>query len=219
MIEISNLCKSYGRQKVLDNLSLELKEGSLTGITGRNGSGKSTLLEILAGVITPDTGSFSIDGRTVSGAYLSHEIGYVPQVDPLVPELSSYDNLLLWNDKADVLRQLSPGGAASMLGINSFLKKKASKLSGGMKKRLSIASVLIRSPRMLLLDEPTTGLDLEGKNEIEKFLVGYTAEGRTVLVVSHDLSLLKDCIQIFILKEGKAVRYEGVSVDGLSECL
>ena len=87
MIEISNLCKSYGRQKVLDNLSLELKEGSLTGITGRNGSGKSTLLEILAGVITPDTGSFSIDGRTVSGAYLSHEIGYVPQVDHMVTEL------------------------------------------------------------------------------------------------------------------------------------
>ena len=168
MIEIRDIKKKYGRCPVLNGVSLTIERGSCVGIIGSNGSGKSTLLEILAGVIRPDTGAFLVDEKMAWAKQIRKKIGYVPQANPLMEELTAWDNICLWNEKADLKQALGEDGALHMLGVDQYLKKPIYKMSGGMKKRVSIASALISKPEILLLDEPSAALDLEGKERLDE---------------------------------------------------
>lgn len=207
-IEIKQISKAFGKKKVLENISLESEGGRCIGILGRNGSGKSTLLSILAGVQRPDGGQFLCDGKDLfkDPALRAHLVGYVPQGTPLMEELTAKDNLLLWYSKKDLQQELEHG-VLKLLGIDDFLKVPVHKMSGGMKKRLSIGCAMASKPPVLLLDEPTAALDLSCKEQIAQYLKQYKAAGGLLLLTTHDVLELQLCDQWYILKDGGIVPF------------
>lgn len=208
-IELTGIKKSYRRKKVLEGVSLKVSEGSCAGILGSNGCGKSTLLSILAGVQKADEGAFLYRGQNLmrDGAWRSRVLGYVPQGNPLIEELNAWDNLRMWYDKNTIKRELADGVLA-MLGIGSFLKLPVRKMSGGMKKRLSIGCVVAARPQILLLDEPSTALDIVCKEHIYQYLKKYKEDGGIVLLTTHDVQELELCDQCYILKQGMLSPYQ-----------
>lgn len=207
--EIKNVKKSYGKKTPLTDVSFSVSEASCIGILGKNGSGKSTLLSILAAVQKCDKGSFLLDGEDLfkDPKKLSELVGYVPQGTPLLEELSARDNLLLWYDKKALENELR-GGVLSMLGIEEFIGIPVRKMSGGMKKRLSIACSLAKKPRLLLLDEPCVALDLVCKQSINEYLKKFKSEGGALILTTHDESELALCDSIYILKDGILASYD-----------
>lgn len=202
-IELKNIKKRFGKKIVLQNVDLSCDGGSCIGILGCNGSGKSTLLSILAGVQSCDDGQFLCDGKDLlkDPALRAHLVGYVPQGTPLIEELSAKDNLLLWYGKDQLDKELQ-NGVLKLLGIGDFLKVPVQKMSGGMKKRLSIGCAMAKKPPILLLDEPTAALDLTCKEQIADYLRSYKAAGGLLLLTTHDVLELQLCDAWYILKDG-----------------
>lgn len=202
-IEIKNISKSYGKKRILEKVSFEANAGECIGILGGNGCGKSTLLSILAGVRKADGGEFFCDGGDLfkNRKKRMEIIGYVPQGTPLLEELTALDNLRLWYDSEKLERELNEG-ALKMLGIDQFLKTTVKKMSGGMKKRLSIGCCVSNSPSVLLLDEPTASLDLICKEQIREYLLLQKEKGGIVLLTTHDERELMICDKLFIIKDG-----------------
>ena len=208
-IELSGIRKAYKHKVVLKNVSLTAREGSCVGILGGNGCGKSTLLSILAGVQKADEGSFLCDGEDLlkNTALRNSVLGYVPQGNPLIEELNARDNLLMWYDRKTLKRELDQGVLA-ILGIDGFLKVPVHKMSGGMKKRLSIGCAVAARPKILLLDEPSAALDLVCKEKIYNYFETYKNEGGILLLATHDLQELTLCDQCYIIKDGQLTSYE-----------
>lgn len=202
-ISIEHIAKRYRKKQVLRDISFTADAGTCIGILGSNGSGKSTLLSILAGVLGKDSGRFLLDGRDLfqDRKLRSQLVGYVPQGTPLIEELTAWDNLLLWYDR-DTLRQELESGVLRLLGIHEFLKVPVSKMSGGMKKRLSIGCAVANRPPVLLLDEPTAALDLACKQSIAQYLQRYKASGGILLLTTHDVLELELCDRWYIIKDG-----------------
>lgn len=203
-IEVTGIKKAYARKQVLTDISFCAEEGSCTAILGSNGSGKSTLLSVLAGVRRADGGSFvyaqSTDLLRHPGQ-IPKVLGYVPQGEPLFEELNAWDNLRMWYDRETLKRELSEG-TLKLLGINSFLKTPVRRMSGGMKKRLSIGCAVVAHPKILLLDEPSAALDPVCKESIHSYLEAYRREGGIVLMATHDAQDLELCNACYILREG-----------------
>ena len=209
MIEIRQIQKKYKKNTVLKNVNLTVSEGSCVGILGSNGCGKSTLLSVLAGVQKADSGSFLWEGADLfcNEKQRSLLLGYVPQGNPLMEELTAWDNLRLWYGKKELCRELEEGVLA-MLGIPDFVKIPVRKMSGGMKKRLSIGCAAANNPRILLLDEPSASLDLVCKERIGNYLKEFCSRGGIVLLATHDVQELEFCSSWHILKEGVLTPYE-----------
>ena len=203
-IEIKDVTKKFGNKTVLSGVDLSADSGECVGILGTNGTGKSTLLSILAGVLRADAGTFLCDGVDLLRApkTRSRAVGYVPQGTPLIEELTARDNLCLWYDKASLQRELN-GGILDMLGIPDFLNLRVSKMSGGMKKRLSIGCALAGHPPIFLLDEPMSALDIVCKQKIKDYLESYKRAGGILILVTHDVLELELCDRCYILKDGK----------------
>ena len=205
MISINNLCFSYGKKTILADLSLQVKQGTCVGIVGANGCGKSTLLSILSGILIPSSGSYFIQNQDVikHPKLINQSIGYVPQENPLIPELTVKDNLSLWYAGSPFsFSQDLKSGILPQLQINSFLHMPVYKLSGGMKKRVSIALALVNHPAMLILDEPSAALDLICKKEIHEYLSSYLKTGGTILFTTHEESELDLCNVLYVLRNG-----------------
>lgn len=207
-LEISHIRKSYRRKNVLKDISFTAQSGQCIGILGANGCGKSTLLSILAGIQTADGGSFTLDGHDLfaESDLRAALVGYVPQGTPLLEELTALDNLRLWYDKKTLADELEKGILA-MLGVGDFLKTPVRKLSGGMKKRLSIGCALSRRPPVVLLDEPTAALDLSCKQDICAYLRTYKQSGGILLLTTHEESELSLCDAWYIMKDGVLVPF------------
>lgn len=207
-IEVRGVRKAYGKKQVLADVSFSAKSGQCVGILGGNGSGKSTLFSILAGVRRADGGSFFYGETDLlrHPGRIPDVIGYVPQTDPLMEELSAWDNLRMWHDKKTLNRELAEG-ALRLLGIDGFLKTPVRKMSGGMRKRLSIACAVASRPGILVLDEPSAALDLVCKESITGFLKTYKEAGGIVLLTTHDVQDLTLCDECRILKEGSLRPY------------
>lgn len=187
MIEITNISKNYGKQTVLNNISFNIAPGEIVGVLGPNGAGKSTLLTEVA-------------------KYLSKKkepAGYLPQENPLFDELKPIDNIKMWCNlsKSEIIEKLNEA-PLSALGITNFLNKKVSEMSGGMKKRVALATVLINNPKLLMLDEPLSALDLPLKSDFINFVKYYVSLGNSVLLTSHDKDLFEICNNIYLLKNG-----------------
>ena len=205
MIEIENLTSAYGKKKVLQGISLNAERGECIGIVGPNGCGKSTLLSVMAGVLKPLSGRLYYYGKNAleNRVVFQKMTGYVPQENPLMPELSVYDNLRLWYpDKEELAKELEEG-FLQILGIPSFLKVPVSKLSGGMKKRVSIGIALYGMPPVLILDEPSAALDLVCKEDIRRYLQIYLERKGTVVITTHEESELSLCGSLYVMKDGK----------------
>lgn len=200
-LEISDLKKKYGKKLVLDGVTFSAKEGECIGILGGNGSGKSTLLSILAGVVGADAGTVEVKNGDRNA-----RIGYVPQGTPLIEELSAKDNLLLWYDRK-TLKQEMESGVLKQLGISDFWRVPVRKMSGGMKKRLSIGCAVSGDPEVLLLDEPTAALDIACKNSIYEYLNAFRKKGGLILWATHDVHEIETCDRCYVLRGGKLEDY------------
>lgn len=209
MLQIENIKKNFGKKQVLKDITFSAKEGECIGILGANGCGKSTLFSVLAGVQKAQGGRFlyGSDDLLKNTKLRSKVLGYVPQGTPLIEELNAYDNLLLWYDKQNLKKELHDGIPA-MLGIQDFLKTPVRKMSGGMKKRLSIACATSGHPDILILDEPTAALDLVCKTAIASYLTSFKKNGGTVIIATHEVQELGICDKIFILKDGVLSRFD-----------
>ena len=205
MLQASGICKSYGKRRIIEQAEFFAGRGSCVGVVGANGCGKTTLLSILAGTRKADRGSVKIDGEEALGhpSVFARNVAYVPQENPLMEELTVRDNLLLWHrgNKKQMNEDLKTGSAA-LLGIPAMLGMRAGKLSGGMKKRLSIACALSGNAPVLIMDEPGAALDLECKEIIRNYLREYMASGGAVILTSHELAELALCTRMCILKGG-----------------
>ena len=211
MLTIKNLRKRYGNFQALDGLNLEVADGELFGFVGPNGAGKTTTLKILAGLLVPDEGEVEIGGLDVysDGKELRRRIGYVPDF------FGVYDNL-----KVSEYMEFF----ASCYGLSGLMGRKrceelldqvklsdradffVDSLSRGMKQRLCLARALIHDPGLLILDEPTSGMDPRTRMEFKEMLKELCAEGKTILVSSHILSELSQmCTDIGIIDAGKIV--------------
>ncbi|MDE5588192.1 MAG: ABC transporter ATP-binding protein [Acetatifactor sp.] len=220
-IELAGIKKSYGKKKVLENVSLKTGEGSCVGILGGNGCGKSTLLSILAGVRKADGGAFLYQGEDLllSSSLRTRVVGYVPQGDTLVEELTAWDNLRMWYGKEALKNELN-GGVLEVLGISEFLKVTVRKMSGGMKKRLSIGCAVVGKPEILLLDEPSAALDLACKERIYEYFEQYKKQGGILVMTTHDMQDMELCESCHLLKEGVLSPYEyDGDIHRLARCL
>lgn len=208
-MEIRNIKKSYHRKIVLRDISLKADAGKCVGILGVNGCGKSTLLAILAGVMRPDGGEFLYQGENLfRNKRLSQElIGYVPQGNALMEELTAWDNLRLWYDRKKLETELTDGLLA-VLGIGEFLHIPVEKMSGGMKKRLSIACAIAHNPGILLLDEPSSALDLVCKKRIYNYFAEFKKQGGILLLATHEIQEVALCDFLYLMKDGRLVPYE-----------
>ncbi len=207
-IEIKHLAKNFKSKQVLRDICLKAESGTCIGILGANGSGKSTFLSILAGIQSCDAGSFLCDGTDLlkNTKKRAELVGYVPQGTPLIEELSARDNLRLWYDKKAMEQELDDG-VLELLGIGDFLNVTVSKMSGGMKKRLSIGCAMAKKPPILLLDEPTAALDLSCKQSIAAYLRHYKQSGGLLLLTTHDVLELELCDAWYIIRDGVLVPF------------
>lgn len=181
------------KKTVLTDVTITAQKGEVVGLLGLNGSGKSTLLSAIAGLRKTHSGTIKVEGKA----------GFVTQENALIDELSAMDNLKMWTplSKTEIMKALTET-ELSILKVNDFIDLKVKRMSGGMKKRLAIASVLLSKPDILLLDEPLAALDIPAKNDIIKFIDSFKAKGGTVFIASHSEEMFKHCSKIYLLKNG-----------------
>jgi ABC-2 type transport system ATP-binding protein len=189
MLHIDGLSKTYGKKMILDNISLSVEAGEIIGLVGENGAGKSTLLKILATLQLPAQGDIILNKMSYQSQRKSvrKNIGFVPQEIAIWDDLTVEENMvffgkLSWKHKSNAqLKQLC-------LDMNlTKWKAPVKTLSGGMKRKLNLAISLIHDPHLLLLDEPTVGIDLKSRKEIGTYLKNQANHGRTIIYTSHDM--------------------------------
>lgn len=186
MLEILQLSKSYHGRQVLPAVQFVLPAGQCLGITGENGSGKSTLLRLVAQVEKPDSGDIRFGGRSILGSrsFLRKNLGYVPQGSDLMPDLTAGQQLRLWQSACGKTGPI-PGRLMELLDLEPLLKARTQELSGGMQRRVSIAMALMNDPKILVMDEATTGLDKEYTARLLDHLDTYLLSGGRILWCTH----------------------------------
>ena len=201
MLTVEKVSKSYKQKQVLQNISFTIEAGEVVGLVGENGAGKSTLLNLLATVIKPDKGHIKLNGIPYNDRAILKEIGFVPQELSIWEELSVEDNMkffakLSW--RRVTLQQCRD--ICLQMQLTQW-KEKVSSLSGGMKRKLNMAISLIHNPQLILLDEPTVGIDLRSKDEIGHYLMHLAKnEGKTIIYTSHDMNEIEQfCDRIYVI--------------------
>jgi ABC-2 type transport system ATP-binding protein len=208
MLEIKNLTKSYGDVVALDRFSLDLAKGEVLGLLGPNGAGKTTLISILAGTVRDFTGTVTFQGRNLfADRALKNRMGIVPQDMAFYDELNARDNLLFWGGLYDVPRAELKRRAAELLELVELAgraKEPVKNFSGGMKRRLNTAIGLLHRPDLLLLDEPTVGIDVQAKVSILDIIRNVGAAGTAVIFTTHQLAEVEGtCSRIAIMDHGR----------------
>lgn len=215
ILSINGLSKNYGSVRALDNLSINIHKGDVFGILGPNGSGKTTTLGIVLGVTNASSGSFSwFEGE--NNHHQRKKIGAMLDKPNFYPHLNGFENLRLVADIKDI-KSPDIHGKLEIAGIAKNANRKFMTYSTGMKQRLSLAATLLGEPEVLVLDEPTNGLDPEGIADVRELINKIANEGTSVIMASHLLDeVQKVCSHVAVLKFGKKL-YEGHVQSLLSE--
>lgn len=209
-LELKNVVKKYNNKTVINNISLKLDKG-VYGLLGPNGAGKSTLVRMLCGIEEPDSGNILFNGidKAKSVSVLDTEyrevLGYVPQDIGYYPDFTA-EKFILYMAKVKGLNgdeaKKRTSEVLSIVGLDNTGRKKIRKFSGGMKRRLGIAQSILNKPEVLILDEPTTGLDLKERMNFKQFISGYSAD-KIIIFATHIVSDIEDIgNEIILLKEG-----------------
>jgi len=204
-----DLCKNYRHQKANDRISITVRKNSIYGLLGPNGAGKSTLLKIITGMIQPSSGEIFFDGRKWERKDLL-KIGALIEEPPVYENLTAVENLkvraLLYNLPNSRIEEV-----LKLVGLTNTGKKKAGQFSMGMKQRLGIALALLNNPTLLILDEPTNGLDPIGVQDLRKLILSFPRKDITVILSSHLLSEVEQIADdIGIIANGKLWYQEAV---------
>ncbi|MGE0666672.1 MAG: ATP-binding cassette domain-containing protein [Sphingomonadales bacterium] len=207
-IEAAGLTKRFGERTVVDNVSLEVKQGEIVGFLGPNGSGKTTTIRMLTGLLTPDSGTGSCLGYDIvrEADQIKRNIGYMTQRFSFYEDLSIRENLE-FVARLYALRPMKDyvDRTLERLGLTSRQKQLAGQLSGGWKQRLALAACVMHEPRLLMLDEPTAGVDPQARREFWDQIHQLADEGMTVLVSTHYMDEAERCHRIVYISYGKVV--------------
>ncbi|WP_320020327.1 gliding motility-associated ABC transporter ATP-binding subunit GldA [Labilibaculum manganireducens] len=208
-VKAHEVSKIYGKQKALDNLSFEINQGEIVGFLGPNGAGKSTMMKIITGYIPQTSGLVEVNGLDVSmdSLEIRRQIGYLPEHNPLYLEMYVKEYLShvasiykLGKSKAKRIAEM-----IDLTGLGTEQNKKIASLSKGYRQRVGIAQALIHDPKVLILDEPTTGLDPNQLLEIRKLIIDIGSE-KTVMLSTHIMQEVEACCQrVLIVNKGKLV--------------
>ena len=211
LLAVAGLVKRFGARTAVDGVSLEIRAGETLGLLGPNGAGKSTTLAMINGLTRPDSGSVSFGGESLSGdsSHLKRRIGLVPQDLALFDELSAWANLELFGGLfglagAELRRRADD--ALALVGLSERRDDQVKGFSGGMKRRLNIAGALLHDPELVLLDEPTVGVDPQSRNAIFDNLEELKRRGKTLLYTTHYMEEAERlCDRIVIIDHGKVI--------------
>lgn len=206
IIHADRVSKYYGANNAIKQVSFQVKHGEIFGIIGKNGAGKSTLLELLSGNLMPDEGSLSVHGydMRVEGTKLKEHINIFSQSTSLVDRLMVREALDMFSSFYN--RQCDIDAIMKQFGLFPYADKIVRRLSGGLRQRTTLAIAVVNDPSLIFLDEPTTGLDAQSKKEYWAILSSLKLQGKTIVIVSHDLSEMQyHCDRIGILREGRFV--------------
>ncbi|MEH6946799.1 ABC transporter ATP-binding protein [Bacillus sp. JJ634] len=205
-IAIEQVSKRFGKKVVLHEIDLQIEEGQIYGFIGPSGAGKTTLVKMIVGMDMPDSGTIHVLNEKVPNLELLQEIGYMAQSDALYTELTGKENLTFFAslyklNKTEMKNRIAY--AAELVSLTNELNKKVSAYSGGMKRRLSLAMALIQNPKILILDEPTVGIDPELRLSIWNELLRLKdEEGKTIIVTTHVMDEAEKCDFVAMVRDG-----------------
>jgi ABC-2 type transport system ATP-binding protein len=209
MLKVSNLTKSFGSVQAVDHISFDISIGEIFGFLGPNGAGKTTTINMICGLLHPDVGDIELDGRplTPDKPSLRQKLGVVPQEIALYEELNAYENLRFWGRLYDLSGETLSGRIHDLLeltGLTERAKDRVKTFSGGMKRRLNMIAGLLHSPALLLLDEPTVGIDPQGRHNILDAVKEIAAQGTTILYTTHYMDEAEAlCDRLAIMDHGQ----------------
>jgi ABC-2 type transport system ATP-binding protein len=206
IIDVQNITKRFNAKTVVDNISLKVKKGEIFGFLGPNGSGKTTTIRLLCGLLTADSGVGQCLGYDIlhHTGWMKHLVGYVPQCFSLYKDLTVLENLQFIAriyKKRDYIKRVNE--LMGDLNLEQYKNHLAGQLSGGWKQRLSLAAALIHEPKLLLLDEPTAGLDPKARREFWDYISQLTAKGITALVSTHYTDEAERCHRLAYIVYGR----------------
>ena len=196
MIKLQHISKSFGSQKVLNDVSLEIPAGQIVGLLGPNGAGKSTLMKILIGLWSADSGTVSAPSR----------IGYLPENNPLYEDMyvTEYLSFMAKMTNDQMVNDQMVNELIELVGLSPERHKHIRELSKGYRQRVGLAQALLGDPELLILDEPTRGIDVGAKNEIYKLMNRLAAEGKSIIMISSEMTeILRMSDRIVIMCEGR----------------
>ncbi|MFL0250588.1 ATP-binding cassette domain-containing protein [Clostridium neuense] len=214
IVEIANATKRYDDKLVVDNINIDIEEGEIFGLLGPNGAGKSTLISMICGLVKKDKGIIKIGNYDIDKEKVKAKeyIGLVPQDICLYEDLSGYDNLKFWGS----MYKLRGGKLKERIeevveaaGLNEKIKQKVKTYSGGMKRRLNIAAAVMHHPQVIIMDEPTVGIDPQSRNHILEYTMNLNKElGTTIIYTTHYMEEAEHiCSKLAIMDEGKVIAH------------
>jgi ABC-2 type transport system ATP-binding protein len=200
-VEVADVVKSFGRLRALDGVTLRVKAGEVYGLLGPNGSGKTTLIRALVGLVAIDSGSVSVLGRRMPELGVLSRVGYMTQAAALYPDLTVEENLRFFAAINGVEGNVDD--VLEFVELGDRRRSVVSTLSGGMRTRASLACALVHQPRLLLLDEPTVGIDPQLRRQLWDQFAVMAAAGTTIVVSSHVMDEAERCQRLGLLRFGK----------------
>lgn len=212
MIDVQSITKTYGKAVILNDVSTQFKSGLITGLIGPSGAGKTTLIKCILGMTTIDSGEIKINDQRIPNREILRSIGYMSQSDALFDDLTAVENLKFFAKlyihkalKLDINEQIER--TLEIVNLSHEKHKKVKAFSGGMKRRLSLAISMIQEPDILILDEPTVGIDPRLRKSIWHDLFELRNEGKTILITTHVLDEADKCDRLLLMREGQIISY------------
>jgi ABC-2 type transport system ATP-binding protein len=216
-MEITDVHKSFGKQKVLDGLSLRVEEGEIVGLLGPNGCGKSTLLNIIGQLLLPDAGQISLMGQALhpSNGKAHSRVGFCAQRCALYPDLFPAENLHFFGSLHGLSEKECQQRVAELMrtfSLNAFANTRVGQLSGGWQQRLHLAVALVHQPSVLVLDEPTAAVDVEARMALWRLIQDLRDRGTTILLTSHHLAEAERlCTSVALMRNGQVAAHGSVA--------
>jgi ABC-2 type transport system ATP-binding protein len=211
LLKVENISKQFKKVKAVDSISFSVAQGDILGLLGPNGAGKSTTISMISTLLKPDTGSITYNGVDIvkKEKAIQDNLGYVPQEIALYPMLSGKENLFFWGRayglKGNLLKTRVEE-VSKIIGITDRLKDKVKNYSGGMKRRLNIGVALLHNPELIIMDEPTVGIDPQSRKHILDTVLELNKKGMTVIYTSHYMEEVEYlCNKICIMDQGKII--------------
>ena len=207
-IQLTNISKTFGKQTVLQPLTMGFEEGMIHGIIGRNGSGKTVLMKMILGILQSTTGTVIVgDKRIGKDVDFPESAGAIIETIEFIPYMSAYQNLADIAAMRGNLSKTQIKEVLEMVGLGNVGRKHVSKFSMGMRQRLAIAQAVMESPKLLILDEPMNGMDEKGVEEMRRLILARKAAGTTIILSSHNIEDIRIlCDQVYRIDAGVVMR-------------
>ena len=202
-VDVENVVKSFGTLKALDGVTLRVRQGEIYGLLGPNGAGKTTLIRAIVGLVAPDSGTVTVLGRRLPDLDILGQIGYMTQAAALYPDLSVEENLRFFAAISGAGSNVDD--ALKLVELDQRRKSVVATLSGGLRQRCSLACALVHRPRLLLLDEPTVGVDPALRVQFWDHFRDMASAGTTIIVSSHVMDEAERCQRLGLIRFGKVL--------------